>query len=115
MSPLLRQLPPEATPEEPTGSNIEARLVALEDNVKRLGGVVLGSSNQFQEEKGRLYEEINKIHTQLSALQEVMARQTRLANQLEAQVNGVRSDSSAGIVASVVIFALLFLLSLFLR
>lgn len=95
--------------------DLEGRLLLVEETARRLSVMVAGHATQIQEENKRVTEELARVNNQLQGLQEVIARQNRVATQLEQQVDGVRSDSSAGIVASIIVFALLFLISLFIR
>lgn len=71
--------------------------------------------NLLKEEIRTVRESIENIHNGIQSVNESLSKQTKASTYLERRVDGVRTDTSTGIALSIVVFSILFIVSLFIR
>lgn len=106
---------------EPGGDNaaeeltIEEKVLQLELQIRMVQTNVTNQTNLLREELRVLQEAIENIRNGIHAVNESLSKQTKTSSYLERRVDGVRTDTSTGIALSIVVFSLLFIISLFIR
>ncbi|OSM04821.1 hypothetical protein [Magnetofaba australis] len=83
---------------------IEEEIVELKTKLEEMGSQ--GAANP---------EEWDKLNRNLKDVSESLVRANKHQGQLEKRVEVVKNDSSSGLVVSVAIFTILFIISLFIR
>ena len=95
--------------------DLERKIALIESDIKKFRASVDTHAQVMQGEVDRFNVEIEKLQKSMQNINETIIRYARSIETVERKLEGVRTDSSSGIVVSVVIFSVLFVISLFLR
>ncbi|MBF0285625.1 MAG: hypothetical protein HQL51_14335 [Magnetococcales bacterium] len=91
------------------------KIKGLEQDVELIKATMIQQAQTRQEEIRVVHEQLESLRTHLQAINETLNRQSRSFALLEKRVDGVRTDFSTGIALSVLVFSVLFVISLFVR
>ncbi|MBF0626233.1 MAG: hypothetical protein HQL82_15695 [Magnetococcales bacterium] len=98
-------------------ADFDARITKLQEDVLALGTRVeeLATGSANSEEAKKKAKALEDLQTGLRDMQEKHIRSGQHLSQIERRVEAVKSESSFGVVTSIVIFAILFIVSLVIR
>lgn len=97
---------------------LEERIMALESEVQTLRSVVQEIPDTMEKEKDELRRNIDELNGLRSRVKEAVHTSTEssaVVNTLEKRVDVVRKDATSGVVVSIVVFSIMFIISLFIR
>jgi outer membrane murein-binding lipoprotein Lpp len=91
------------------------QITQLEMDVKRTKEAQSAASKNLRADLDNFKAEMEKYVLSLQTTNETMIRYSKHIDQLERKVERIRTDSSSGLVVSIIIFAILFIISLVIR
>lgn len=96
-------------------TSVEEAVIQLQNEVRSVQLNMANQVNLLKDEIRAIHETIDNIHNGIHAVNEALSKQTKVATFLERRVDGVRTDTSTGIALSIIVFSVLFIISLFIR
>ena len=94
---------------------IDQKIENLSENIQVLHEAVETLSKQLDEQRGGLSDKFERNRASIQSVYQSVIRYGKIVNNLEKRMASVKNDASTGVILVIVIFAALFVFSIFIR